>query len=479
MVRFDTATVQPIVPQSHSQRPPLQGSAAVAPTRAPQPLAAQHVQSSAQAPTIHRVSTDFDPSVFPNSGSSVDKNLQLASVELAQLLGSTTWVVPTASLGKTVPQTSLGQAERSDTLRNDLVQPPAVPSTPEEENREAVRTISHLPEQRSPQPQPRVEQTPTRIEPSNNPASQTDSAGRTSTSLESRIASKNQDGEIFRLDRPTYKSFPQAADVYLDEELSSPSDSFDEAVAFAPPPQSIAPDVQKKQQAIAKEKDLRQARVRIFNPLWEVDRLQWPRVCVELLSAVDRESSEVAKNLLHACQEGMQVLAVTSPRTGSGTSTVACCLAMLAGRHGLNVALVDGNTDNPSLCYQTNLDLDVDWQEAIARQLPLEEIAVHSVDDQVTLVPLLARLSAPQFSEQNMAWMLRELAQSFDLVIVDLGHMQAPKNMVATLGDLGALNAVVAVVDHRNLNNERIESCLRQIRQTGVSSIGLVENFAA
>ena len=121
----------------------------------------------------------------------------------------------------------------------------------------------------------------------------------------------------------------------------------------------------------------------------------------------------------------------------------------------------------------------MDWHEAVARQLPIEEIAVHSVEDQVTLVPLLERLSAPELTEQNLARMLRDLSNSFDLVIADLGPMTAPRSMAASLGELGVLQAVVAVVDHRNHSPERMEGCLRQIRQAGVSSIGLVENFAA
>lgn len=228
-----------------------------------------------------------------------------------------------------------------------------------------------------------------------------------------------------------------------------------------------------------REQVLRQSRMKIFNPLWEVDRLQWPQVCSELSRAMDEESSTVVENLMRACQEGLQVLAVTSPQSGEGTSTVACCLAMLAGKHGLNIALVDSNIENPSLSYQTNLELDVDWHEAVAKRMPLEEIAVHSVDDQVTLVPLLERLNAPELNEHNVARMLQELSQSFDLVIVDLGNMSSPRSMVRKLGELGVIHAVVAVVDRRLSSPDRIESCLRQIRQTGIASIGLVENFAA
>lgn len=228
-----------------------------------------------------------------------------------------------------------------------------------------------------------------------------------------------------------------------------------------------------------REQALRQSRMKIFNPLWEVDRLQWPQVCMELSKTMDEVSSSVIDNLIKACQEGLQVLAITSPQSGEGTSTVACCMSMLAGKHGLNVALVDSNVENPSLSYQTNLELDVDWHEAVAKRMPLEEIAVHSVDDQVTLVPLLERLNAPELNEHNVARMLQELAQSFDLVVVDLGNMSSPKNMVRKLGELGVINAVVAVVDRRLSSPDRIESCLRQIRQTGIASIGLVENFAA
>ena len=75
--------------------------------------------------------------------------------------------------------------------------------------------------------------------------------------------------------------------------------------------------------------------------------------------------------------------------------------------------------------------------------------------------------------------MLRDLSESFDLVIVDMGPMSSDRSLVQTLGEQGILNAVVTVVDHRSSTAERIEACLRRIQQTGVNSIGLVENFAA
>ena len=229
------------------------------------------------------------------------------------------------------------------------------------------------------------------------------------------------------------------------------------------------------------ERELRQAKVRVFNPIWEVDQLQWPEVCVKLMNARMNSLNHVTKHLAEACQEGLQVLAVTSPEGGEGRTTVACCLAMLAGSRGLKVAIVDGDIENPTLSLQTNLEIENDWQSAIMNHLPLEEVSVHSIDDQITLIPLLGPVDQNELpcSDQRIADMLIELSESFDLVILDIGHMNSPNGLMSTLAEQGIINAAIAVIDHRNSSIQRTETCIRRIRQTGVTSIGLVENFAA
>jgi Mrp family chromosome partitioning ATPase len=229
------------------------------------------------------------------------------------------------------------------------------------------------------------------------------------------------------------------------------------------------------------ENELRQAKVRVFNPVWEVDQLQWPEVCVRLMEARVDSLSHVTKHLIDACQEGLQVLAITSPQGGEGRTTVACCLAMLAGSRGLKVAIVDGDVENPTLSFQTNLEIEHDWQTALTSQMPLEEVSVHSIDDQITLVPLLAPLDQEELplNDDRIAGMLGELAESFDLVIVDMGHMSSPNTLMQSMADRGVINAAIAVVDYRTSTAQRIEACIRRIRQAGVNSIGLVENFAA
>ncbi len=349
------------------------------------------------------------------------------------------------------------------------------------------------------------------------------------TTFENHLAQRSTGGDIFRLDRPSYaqpvkpavqagtSAHEASAGTGLDEpEQEDSSDSFSAVdidrtstapqevvyrTHFAPATGSVSPETthvasdiavetspkysQRMQPMLEQsrqvEEKLRRARVRIFNPVWEVDSLQWPPVCLELMERMDGSLQHVAENLMTACQEGLQILAVTSPQRGEGTTTVACCLALLAGNHGLNVAIVDGDIEKPSLSYQTNLDVEQDWRSAILHQLPLEEIAVHSIDDQVTLVPLLNPISHHELSadDDRIGLMMQELSESFDLVIIDGGRMDSARSLVTILGERGIINAAVAVVDHRSSTPDRIELCLRRIRQAGIASIGLVENFAA
>ncbi|MEM7475561.1 MAG: AAA family ATPase [Planctomycetota bacterium] len=294
--------------------------------------------------------------------------------------------------------------------------------------------------------------------------------------IEEYAQKKGRTGEIFRLDEPTYgeKSNEDLEDSGDSENsLDHPSLTsidYDEELA-----------AQRWEEAREVEEDLRQAQTKRFNAAWEVDEFQWPAVCEELLRRGESRLEKVASNLARATHEGLQVLAVTSPQGGEGRTTVACCLAKMAAVSGLRVAFVDGDIENPSLSYQTNLDIDFDWRTAILNQLPLEEVAVHSIRDQITLIPLLSPVAEHEFApgDNRVAFMLHQLSESFDLVVVDMGHMESTRNLVSSLAQQGIINAVVTVVDHRISNPERVEACIRRIRRSGVASVGLVENFAA
>ena len=289
---------------------------------------------------------------------------------------------------------------------------------------------------------------------------------------------RERTGEIFRLDRPSYSMMQsQSADV---EDLS---ESLSETDFSETQSQEIQTNgfLSKSRMTRAMEEGLRQARARVFNPVWEVDNFQWPDVCGELLEAGHDNMQKVAANLSSACQEGLQVMAVTSPGSGAGTTTVSCCLAMLAGMNGMKVAILDGDLENPTLSLQTNLDVESDWKNALMGHMSLEEIAVHSIDDQVTLLPLIQPIDQSEIAsdDDRIYHMMQELTESFDLVIVDAGHIERTRSLINSLGEQGVISAVVTVIDKRHTTQQAVDECIRRIRQTGIASIGLVENFAA
>lgn len=275
-------------------------------------------------------------------------------------------------------------------------------------------------------------------------------------------------GEIFRLDRPTYTELDQAAEEsesILDHDSSSE-------------PSQTDLDLEPAEEEPPIEEQLRIASDQQFTPVWEVDNFQWPAVCDDLLKLAEEPLSQVAKNLVAACQEGLVSLLVTSIERGQGRTTVACCLARLAAAHGLRVVLVDGDLENPTLSYQTNIEVDEDWCSALHFQHPLEEVAVHSIEDRVTLIPLLHPLSADEISasDSRIATMIHELTQSFDLVLVDTGPLASPRNLVTSLGEQGVVHAVVNVMNSQANSAEQVETHIRRIKKLGISSIGLVEN---
>ncbi len=321
-----------------------------------------------------------------------------------------------------------------------------------------------------------------------------------------------EQGDIFRLDRPSYQAQDASPEERVDSGAGEESShegsrtSVDIPVATQTKHKSLHPDhavvhtntshrtpgkISRNDSPVVRsdinkeaaevEQRLRDAKNRVFNPVWEVDNLHWPDICFDLLSQSGEQMDAVAENLLNACEEGLQIMAVTSPKGGEGRTTIACCLAILAGSRGLRVAIVDGDLESPSLSHQTNLDVDQDWRTAIEHQLPLEEVCIHSIEDQVTVVPLVKPVSHQELSpdDDRIATMLQELSDSFDLVIVDMGHMNSPRSLVATMGEYGVLSAVVAVVDRRDTSAEQIDTCLRRVRQAGIVSIGLVENFTS
>ncbi len=228
------------------------------------------------------------------------------------------------------------------------------------------------------------------------------------------------------------------------------------------------------------EEKLRRNTHKVFNPVWEVDNLQWPTVVDKLMQQRAQSMAHVAEHLKTACQDGLSVLGVTSASQAEGRTTVACCLARLAAAHGLNVALVDIDLDHPTLCVQTNMEVENDWRDCLSEDITLEEVAVHSIDDQLTVLPLKPRGTRPGLlaSDSRIADILNDLSDCFELVIVDCSKTSSSGNVITGLAHTKIFDAAIVVVDRRDGEADRVEDAVRMIQQTGIESIGIVDNFS-
>lgn len=250
---------------------------------------------------------------------------------------------------------------------------------------------------------------------------------------------------------------------------ATPSSAAKEISSHAGLPQQAITDTQKIKEAIQD-----------FNSVWEVDELYWPEVSDELFKQQERSFNKVAAYLSDACRGGLGVLAVTSAVRGEGRTTVASCIARCAAKRGLKVVLVDGDLEHPSLADSLNLEIARGWSDALQENIPLEEVAVHSIEDQLTLIPLVTTEPSQDFSstDSRIQSMLKRLTESFDLVVLDVPQVNSVGSRMIGAGTSPGIDAALLVTDCRIEDSQRIDTALRRLKNLGIQSVGVVENFA-
>ncbi len=188
---------------------------------------------------------------------------------------------------------------------------------------------------------------------------------------------------------------------------------------------------------------------------------------------------EIGLHFQHMQSKGLRVLSVTSGERGVGRSTVAMCLARAVAKTGLRVALVDGDYETPSLIDQLNMAVDHGWQECLASNVPLDEVVVQSLGDNIGLVPLTDSIAGSVINEQvgRINKLMKRLAGAFDFVVIDGNRLTQKHPRLVGTGEEAVLDAALVIVDAELSLRLRIDTAIELLRQQGVQSIGLAENF--
>jgi len=216
-----------------------------------------------------------------------------------------------------------------------------------------------------------------------------------------------------------------------------------------------------------------------FNPSWEVDQFFWPEVVKHIETAHANAFQQIGKHLSLANRDGLKVMAITSGERGVGRSTVAMHMARCAASAGVRVALIDGDTFCPSLVDQLRLDMQQGWQDCLFENVPLNEIAIHSIADSITLFPLTSVISQQQMHANlhRMAKLIRRISTAFDMVFIDANRLNLEQRDMVGVAQESVVDAAIVVVDTELSIKEKVDTAVSILQGMGISSIGLVENF--
>ncbi len=230
--------------------------------------------------------------------------------------------------------------------------------------------------------------------------------------------------------------------------------------------------------AASPEADIAESRAP-FQAAWEVDRFEFEDIVWDLSS----ETSPLwmaAEQLQSACSEGLRVLAITSPGREQGRSTLAITISRMLAATGLSVVLLDGDIDRPALADKLSLEIRLGWGDAVRTGISAEEVAVHSVEDGFTVLPLAAPDSAKGMRPSAAATtkMLAQLSSAFDLIVIDTANVNVVGGWMPGADAPCMIDAALVIQDLRQEDADAMQACLRRLNKIGIENVGLVENFS-
>lgn len=214
-------------------------------------------------------------------------------------------------------------------------------------------------------------------------------------------------------------------------------------------------------------------------PMWEVDRLQWPSICDRLMKDEQSYFAQAGGKLVAAAKDGLKTLGITGSRRGEGRTTLALCLARCAAQSGLNVAMIDADFTRPQLAAVIGLEVAYGWQDAAQGKIPLPEAAVRSLADKITVLPLEpSSVAWPlALADKRVANLIRSVAQSHDLVIVDLGPTSGGSEPLFAVDETPPLDAVIVLRDLRYATPSETQAVGQRLHDSGIEAVGIAENF--
>jgi Mrp family chromosome partitioning ATPase len=220
-----------------------------------------------------------------------------------------------------------------------------------------------------------------------------------------------------------------------------------------------------------------------FQPETTVTAFRWPSVCRAAWQRSAADYERVAELVLKQCAAQRRLIGVAGLRPGDGcTTTLLCLAAAIAGRNR-RVILVDANFSSPQLAIQLGVEPTTAWQDVLEQGLSVAEAVIRADHDRVDLLPLDSRrLDGPQLAAGLQTSVTAGvLRYAYDVVLVDLGAILAPKSFATTVHLLQnmRIDGALLVADRRHTDEGDLAMATDLLKELDCEPLGIIENRAA
>jgi capsular exopolysaccharide synthesis family protein len=191
-------------------------------------------------------------------------------------------------------------------------------------------------------------------------------------------------------------------------------------------------------------------------------------------SPISEAYNSLRGSLLYSTPAGLpQVMLVTSAQPSEGKTTSSFAIASGFARMGKRTLLIDADMRRPSLHRRAGLDNEKGLSTLLTSRQTLAEVAITLEQDYLSILPAGPIPPSPTelLSHARIEEVLREAAQSYDVVLVDsppvLGLADSP--LMAALVD-----GVIFVVEADRSRRGSLKTSLRRLRAMRAIMLGAV-----
>ena len=243
-----------------------------------------------------------------------------------------------------------------------------------------------------------------------------------------------------------------------------------------------APAESEDGQPVTAEGVLESDRIGEFLPSLRVEYFLWPEECLRMSRQAPDQLKLLTDSLSRQPARGRKVVGLGGHAAGEGCTTILLSAARSLAGSGIKAIIVDADFGNPCLGERLGIACRIGWDDVLGAGEPLEEAAIESARDHLALLPL-RRSSSDGYDGSgrrgDLGTVLRRLRECYDLVLVDLGELDADTITGDGLGRpiKECVDAAVVVHDVRKTVQSELDEVKRLLHQAELVELGVIESF--